>query len=666
MPLNPYAPEWKPPALRGPPSAGAKAGDDEEFVEAFDLAGLPEQVISLIIACLTSPVDLTRCACACKLLQRHVCEAELCLDIRGVKTLAGHTNMGNSEEKAGHRSKALVGLRKYMRGTVALLLPNASLEDADVEELLTTLPQLQLLDVSGGRKLTHASASAIAQSNTSVAAQACASTCFPETAESSATLAAVHDEGSQHPPLSEAAPVPATAVSLDSTLARRRSLPLRFINMQRCFQLHSGSLGKLLGTPGLRCLALSHLDLGHWPNPAAMQCALAAEPTHRSSGLQVLALHNCLRLNGPAITALASLVGGLPESSSINNSNSTVPYRVPQAAASGVRFLMLGGSTLALASFLDNNSSSSPSDVTQPPLPPHLEELLVSSYKPASTSTAATVQAHLAAVRHLVAAALAMPQLLALELTFFPPPLVACVRRVLADAAAMDRTPVVVWDFSGEARDVQAARRALERTLRVARRACEEVMDEGETGMGGVGSRGGGNRSGGSGGMLDEFAVAAIMRCAVNCSNVTRSTPLHTASERGDAGGVRHLLDAGAAVDARDTAGSTPLFLASEAGHMEVVTRLLAAGADLRQSNAAGETPLYIASLRGHLGCVKELLTHCKKHGIAWQEAELYGDAWTPLHAAAVANRADVAACLLQAAGTSRAPQLVVAPNKYG
>ncbi|EFJ41984.1 ankyrin-repeat protein [Volvox carteri f. nagariensis] len=151
-----------------------------------------------------------------------------------------------------------------------------------------------------------------------------------------------------------------------------------------------------------------------------------------------------------------------------------------------------------------------------------------------------------------------------------------------------------------------------------------------------------------AGEVLDQLAVSTVLRCAVNCSSVTRSTPLHLAAERGSAGVVSKLLAAGAVVDARDTAGSTALFLASEAGHTAVVERLLAAGSDPRLGNSAGETPLYIAALRGHLGCVKELLLYCKARGIDWQDPEMYGDSWTPLHAAAVANRADVAAYLLQ------------------
>ncbi|WIA36468.1 hypothetical protein OEZ86_007770 [Tetradesmus obliquus] len=107
---------------------------------------------------------------------------------------------------------------------------------------------------------------------------------------------------------------------------------------------------------------------------------------------------------------------------------------------------------------------------------------------------------------------------------------------------------------------------------------------------------------------------------------------------------------AGAAAAARDTSGASPLFVASEAGRAAAVEVLLRAGADPLVGNTAGETALYIAALRGHLPVVEVLLKHLSAAGVDWMQAGLYGDAWTPLMAAAVANRVDVALCLLRAA----------------
>ncbi|KXZ41498.1 hypothetical protein GPECTOR_428g298 [Gonium pectorale] len=514
------------------------------------------------------------------------------------------TNIGqhHGEDLADYRQQALQSLRKYMRGAVSLSLPNVSLEDGDVRDLLAALPRLQLLDAPGERKLTHAAVLAIAEVNTATAQRR-------STTRSS--LEPNTDGGSDGH---------GTAAGPDAPPSC--PIPLRILNLQRCFQLHCSSLDALLATPGLGCLALSHLDFGRWPSRVGAD----VDAGLKSCGIKALALHNCLRLHGPALAALASAVGA------------------------GARFLLLGGSTLALAVF---HACTSP-----PPLPLRAAELLASAYKPTLTTAAATVEAHLSAARHIVAAVLDMPHLVALELSFFPPPLVACVRRVLADEEATGRSRVDVWDFATDVGSLLAARRTLRSVLRVARPGDAGEGDGGSTSDPRVSSRGGE--------ALDEQAAALLLRCAVNCSSVTRSTPLHLAAERGQAGGVEELLAAGAVVDARDTAGSTPLFLAAEAGHAGVLGRLLAAGADPRQGNAAGESPLYIAALRGHLGCVQALLEHCKARRIEWQDPELYGDAWTPLHAAAVANRADVAACLLQAAGAAGAGELVVAPNKYG
>jgi ankyrin repeat protein len=72
---------------------------------------------------------------------------------------------------------------------------------------------------------------------------------------------------------------------------------------------------------------------------------------------------------------------------------------------------------------------------------------------------------------------------------------------------------------------------------------------------------------------------------------------------------------------------------------------LLEAGADALVGNTAGETPLYIAALRGHLGVVEVLLGHLAAVDVDWTQRQLYGDAWTPLMAAAVANRVRACCC---------------------
>jgi hypothetical protein len=153
-----------------------------------------------------------------------------------------------------------------------------------------------------------------------------------------------------------------------------------------------------------------------------------------------------------------------------------------------------------------------------------------------------------------------------------------------------------------------------------------------------------------AGAVLDPACLEMAVRCAVNCSSRGRSTPLHSAADAGCACHVRALCAAGAQVAARDASGASPVFVAAEAGNADAAAALLAAGADCLAGNTAGETSLYIASLRGHVCVVERLLQHMAAAGVDWTQRQLYGDAWTPLMAAAVANRVDVALCLLQAA----------------
>jgi hypothetical protein len=94
---------------------------------------------------------------------------------------------------------------------------------------------------------------------------------------------------------------------------------------------------------------------------------------------------------------------------------------------------------------------------------------------------------------------------------------------------------------------------------------------------------------------LNPACLETAVRCAANCSSRGRSTPMHTAAERGCAQHVQVLLQAGAAAAARDTSGASPLFVAAEAGRAAAVEALLCAGADPLVGNTAGETALYIA-----------------------------------------------------------------------
>lgn len=66
-----------------------------------------------------------------------------------------------------------------------------------------------------------------------------------------------------------------------------------------------------------------------------------------------------------------------------------------------------------------------------------------------------------------------------------------------------------------------------------------------------------------------------------SAAEVERYTGLHAAAHRGDAAGAQALIQAGAAIDARDPHGRTPLHVAAHARQHEVIRVLARAGADL-------------------------------------------------------------------------------------
>ncbi|WP_420632558.1 ankyrin repeat domain-containing protein [Candidatus Palauibacter sp.] len=123
-------------------------------------------------------------------------------------------------------------------------------------------------------------------------------------------------------------------------------------------------------------------------------------------------------------------------------------------------------------------------------------------------------------------------------------------------------------------------------------------------------------------------------------------TALHLAAERGHAGVVRVLIDAGAAVEAGTRIGRyTPLHLAGRGGHGEVVALLLGAGADPNAATTnSGVTALHLAAAAVEgTGAVTALLDHGADPDVREASA-----GQTPLMFAAAANRAASAAALLE------------------
>jgi ankyrin repeat protein len=86
------------------------------------------------------------------------------------------------------------------------------------------------------------------------------------------------------------------------------------------------------------------------------------------------------------------------------------------------------------------------------------------------------------------------------------------------------------------------------------------------------------------------------------------NTPLLLAVNKGDTEEVRHLIEAGADVNAANNAGVTPLMNAGGMGNKEAVELLIQKGADVNHRTSGNYTPLMQAALVGQLEIVKILL----------------------------------------------------------
>lgn len=96
---------------------------------------------------------------------------------------------------------------------------------------------------------------------------------------------------------------------------------------------------------------------------------------------------------------------------------------------------------------------------------------------------------------------------------------------------------------------------------------------------------------------------------SINRKNLTGSTPLHIASEKGRVKAVNFILKRRGNIDAVNSFHKTPLHLAASNGHLLIVKKLIEKGARISSRDNHGNTPLLSASENGHLPVVKYLLS---------------------------------------------------------
>jgi len=92
-----------------------------------------------------------------------------------------------------------------------------------------------------------------------------------------------------------------------------------------------------------------------------------------------------------------------------------------------------------------------------------------------------------------------------------------------------------------------------------------------------------------SGRLLKVIVFAFLTACARKHIDVTKlNAELLEAAQKGDTRSIQHLLQKGAAIEAKDRDGSTPLALAANYRHADTAKELLAKGADPVAGGLAG------------------------------------------------------------------------------
>ncbi|KAH7437884.1 hypothetical protein KP509_05G093700 [Ceratopteris richardii] len=375
------------------------------------------------------------------------------------------------------------------------------------------------------------------------------------------------------------------------------------LSLQRCFGLCPAAAGNLLAAAAaegsqLQCVLLSHLDRLDLPRYAPMLDQENNEAT-RTAGMvftgPVISSHVLIRKE---LHNLANWNIGITVLALHNCGN----LGAHEIAALGItcprlEYLLIGGSVEAL----------------------HLRSLEV----------AAPV------ISALVDSIKSLRCLRVLEATFFPEFVIGGLREQV-------REGVEVWNFC-ESKSVFSA------LAFVRRQGTAEQVFHGATELNSYAASKYKRHFTNFDSRSEYMSLA--LRAAVNCSDLRRCTPLHFAVNYANLEMLRGLLIIGASPDLKDSRGGTALFDAAWKGHIDICKLLLMSGADVLSRNRSGENPLYAAALKGYTSIVKTFVLHCEANNVNWQSSKQYGDGWTPLMAAAVADRQDVAKVLLEAAG---------------
>ena len=106
--------------------------------------------------------------------------------------------------------------------------------------------------------------------------------------------------------------------------------------------------------------------------------------------------------------------------------------------------------------------------------------------------------------------------------------------------------------------------------------------------------------------VLSIFLMLIALSCRVYASDVS----LHVASDLGNLGEVKSLLENGVNVDTLNSSKETPLYLASKAGHTRIVKLLLEHGANPNAKKYCGKTPLIAACKYKYINTAKLLLKY--------------------------------------------------------